>query len=126
MLDYKDIEPQLLGRWPEIMETYGISIPKWRGKNTINGPCPCCGGHDRAHWREQDGRIALYCRSCTGDTMKSPEGVIQEACGVPFNELVRDLADFANYQEPAQIKKAKKRVAASEQRNLPPTHKTRS
>lgn len=123
MIDYNNIQPMLIGRWEEILETYGITVGKWRGKNTINQPCPCCGGDDRAHWRQTEGRVSLFCRSCAADSMKSPEQVIMELCELSFTDLVSDLAQFANYQEPEQIKKAQNKVAAQEKRNYPVDHK---
>lgn len=123
MNDYQQIQPMLVGRWEEILEMYGISVGKWKGKNTVNQSCPCCGGEDRAHWREQDGRIALYCRGCAADSMKSPESVIMELTGVTFGQLVNDLAQFANYQEPEKIKKAQIAVAAKPRVNMPDDHR---
>lgn len=122
-MDYKDFDYKLTGMWEEVLTMYGIDIPKWRGKNTINHPCPCCGGDDRAHWRETEGRLSLYCRNCTGDTMKSAEDVIMEVCGISFSQLVNDLSDFVNHKEPQDIKKAQKRVASKPKRNLPGNHK---
>ena len=55
MIDYKDLEPQLRGLWPEIFASIGVTIPKMRGKNSVNCPCPLCGGDDRAHYREDEG-----------------------------------------------------------------------
>ncbi len=123
MIQYRDFAQSLTGQWHEILSMYGIEVPKMRGKNSVNGPCPCCGGDDRAHWRESDGRLALFCRSCTSGSMKSPEQVIQEVCSIGFNELVHNLADFVNYRTPEDIKKAKKRVSAMPKRNTPNEHK---
>ena len=125
-MDYKQIEPSLVGRWDEILEMYGISIPKWRGKNTINGPCPCCTdprNHDRAHWRETDGRLSLYCRHCTDPTMKSPEQVIMECCNVSFPELTNDLANFIGHQDERQVKQAQIKAQSKPKRNMPNDHK---
>ena len=119
MPDYKQIEPKLIGRWAEILAMYGIEVPKMRGKNSINHPCPCCGGDDRAHWRDVDGRLSLYCRSCTGDTMKSPESVIQEVCSVSFAEFCNDMAELVGGFDEKQFKQASNKVAASPKRNLP-------
>jgi len=123
MIDYKQIEASLLGRWEEVLETYGISIPKWRGKNTINGPCPCCGGDDRAHWRETDGRLSLYCRTCTDPSMKAPEQVIMECCNIGFHELATDLASFIGMQDDRQVKQAQIKARAQPKRNMPADHK---
>ncbi len=123
MIDYKEFQHLLNGQWEEVLKTYGIEIPKMRGKNSTNYPCPCCGGDDRAHWRESDGRLALFCRSCAADSMKSPEQVIQEVCSIGFNELVHNLADFVNHRTPEDIKKAQVAVSAKPKRNMPVGHK---
>ena len=94
MIDYKDLEPQLRGLWPEIFTAIGLKIPKMRGKNSVNHPCPLCGGDDRAHWREQNGRLALFCRSCAADSMHSPETVYRAVTGVTFGEMVSQLAGY--------------------------------
>ena len=93
MTDYNQIQKILTGQWHDVLAMYGISVPKFRGKNSANGPCPCCGGKDRAHWREVEGRLALFCRSCAADKMKSPEEVIIEVCNIGFGQLVRNT-DF--------------------------------
>lgn len=123
MIEYRDFEYKLTGLWEEILSMYGIDVPNMRGKNSINHPCPCCGGDDRAHWREQDGRLALYCRSCAPDTMKSPEKVIQEVCGIGFSELVNNLADFVDHKTPEDLKKAKIKTNSKPKRNMPQGHK---
>ena len=123
MIDYREFQHLLVGRWEEVLKTYGIDIPKMRGKNSINYPCPCCGGDDRAHWRESDGRLALFCRNCAVDSMKSPEQVIQEVCGIGFNELVQDLSCIAGDRAPEDIKKAQINVNAQPKINLPANHR---
>lgn len=98
MIEYRDLEPQLRGLWPEIFASIGVTIPKMRGKNSVNGPCPVCNdGTDRAHWRETDGRMSLYCRVCAPDTMHSPEAVFMAVCGVSFGEMVEQLARYVNH-----------------------------
>jgi len=123
MNEYNQIKSILTGQWHDVLAMYGINVPKFRGKNSANGPCPCCGGKDRAHWREVEGRLALFCRSCAADKMKSPEDVITEVCNIGFGELVNNLADFANYQTPEKIQKAKLSAASKPNRNLPVDHK---
>lgn len=120
-LDYADIEPQLRGLWHDIMASYGIKVPPIKGRNTDNHPCPLCGGDDRAHWRDEGGRIALYCRVCA-HVMKSPETVIMEYTGIEFYEFVKDMADFINHVPIDRIIKAQK-VIALPKINLPPDHR---
>ena len=98
MIDYKDIEPQLRGLWPEIFASIGIEMPRFKNKNGPNMPCPLCGcGVDRAHWRDADGRIALYCRVCAPDSMWSPESVYMQITGVAFPEFCDDMKKFINF-----------------------------
>ena len=82
MIDYRDkVEPKLRGMWQEFFESVGISVGAIKGVNSKNGPCPLCGGDDRAHYRDVDGRLSLYCRSCAADSMKASEQVYMEATG---------------------------------------------
>ena len=76
MINYRDLQPKLDGLWADVMAEYNIDVGDFKGLNTKNTACPLCGGNDRSHWREQHGRIALYCRHCTDGSMKSPENVI--------------------------------------------------
>lgn len=123
-LDYNEIVEQLKGLWRDFLLQYGIEVPEISdGLNTKNHPCPLCGGDDRAHWREQDGRLALYCRNCAFDKMKSPEDVIMEKMGIPFSELVMDAGNFVNHVPIERMVEAQKR-ANLPKINLPPEHKT--
>lgn len=98
MIDYRnEIAPKMLGLWPEFFANIGIDVGVMRGQNSKNGPCPLCGGDDRAHWRDVDGRMSLYCRSCAADSMKAPEQVYMEATGRSFAEFVQDAASFVSF-----------------------------
>lgn len=123
MYDYKEIEPMLTGRWEEVLSIFDIQVPKFRGINTINHPCPLCGGTDRAHWRQVEGRLSLYCRGCASDRMKSPEEVIQEAHNISFSDLCNDLGEFIGAQSDEKIKRSRKQFKASPKRNMPQNHK---
>lgn len=123
MADYREFEHLLLGQWHDVLSMYGIDIPQMKGKNSVNHPCPLCGGDDRAHWREEEGRLALFCRNCAYESMKSPEQVIMEATGIDFPELCNNLAEFCNHQQPEDIKKAQNRAKSNPARNLPKDHK---
>lgn len=119
MTDYRDISHRLAGLWPDILSQYGIEIPKMRGINSENCPCPLCGGDDRAHFREVAGRLCLFCRACAADSMHSPEHVIMEYAGIDFPEFVSDMALFINHIPIERIEKAQRRVQ-SPNFNLPP------
>ena len=98
MIDYRnEIAPKMLGLWPEFFANIGIDVGVMRGQNSKNGPCPLCGGDDRSHWRDVDGRLSLYCRVCAADSMKSPEAVYMEATGRSFAQFVQDAANFVSY-----------------------------
>ncbi len=117
MIDYKDVEPLLRGMWADIFEQIGIKIPKMRGRNSINCPCPLCGGDDRAHWRDEGGRLSLYCRACAADSMKSPEAVYMQATGLKFNQFIDDMVRFVRYvpiETQTKIKQAYKEKSEPE------------
>ena len=98
MIDYRnEIAPKMLGLWPEFFANIGIDVGVMRGQNSKNGPCPLCGGEDRSHWRDVDGRLSLYCRVCAADSMKSPEAVYMEATGRSFAQFVEDASHFVSY-----------------------------
>ena len=98
MIDYRnEVEPKLRGMWQEFFECVGISVGAIKGVNSKNGPCPLCGGDDRAHYRDVDGRLSLFCRSCAADSMKAPETVYMEATGRSFAEFVQDAANFVSF-----------------------------
>lgn len=111
-LDYREFSHQLDGHWEHILAQYGIELPPMRGINSKNSECPLCGGHDRAHWRDVDGRLCLFCRHCAADSMHPPEKVIMEYAGISFSELVKDLADYVNHVPIERVKTAQKRVRA--------------
>ena len=122
-IKYKEIQDQLSGMWPDILMMYGINVGDFKGLNTKNSSCPCCGGTDRAHWREQQGRVSLFCRGCCPDSMKSAEDVILETTNMNFNELVNNLADYINHIPLEKIQQAKIKAKAVPTRNMPPDHK---
>lgn len=122
-INYRDIQADLSGMWPDILLMYGIDVGDFKGLNTKNGSCPCCGGDDRAHWRESQGRVSLFCRSCCPDSMKSAEDVILELTNMNFNELVTNLADYINHVPLEKIQQAKVKARAMPSRNMPPDHK---
>lgn len=94
-IDWRDIEQSANGRWFEILEAFGIETRKLNR----NGPCPTCGGNDRAHFFERDGRILLYCRggcgnSGGGNCVSTPEHLLQEHNRWSFPEMVRQIAEY--------------------------------
>jgi len=122
-IDYKSFSHQLDGLWDAILSEFGIEVGDFKGLNTKNSACPLCGGSDRAHWREQSGRLALYCRHCTDGSMKSAEDVIMEATGISYSDLVQSLSRFAQNVPMEVIHKAKVKHKATPKINMPIDHK---
>ena len=118
-MNYTEFSHQLDGHWREILNMYGIEVPHIKGQNSKNGACPLCGGDDRAHWREADGRLCLYCRHCTNGSMKSPEDVIQEFSGVGFREFCDDMINYLGISED----KTKSKPMAKRPNNAPKWHR---
>lgn len=107
MIDYRtEIAPKMLGLWPEFFAGVGLDVGVMRGQNSKNGPCPLCGGTDRAHFREEDGRLALYCRACSDGGMWSPEDVYMQVTGRTFGQFVQDAANFVSFV-PTEVFSAK-------------------
>lgn len=122
-MDYKELEQIFIGQWDEVLKSFGVVVPQMKGKNSINHPCPLCGGDDRAHWRLTEGRLSLYCRNCTGDTMKSVENVIMEYNNLTFAELCKELSALAGLTDDEFIAKGQQRAQAAPKRNMPQGHK---
>jgi len=113
MLDYIDIEPQMRGQWEGfIAQETGIDANldgRQRGKN---GECPICGGNDRAHFREHDGRVFLFCRGGCGNTdstwgsntCSTPEYLCMTLGGYGFPTLVERCADWLGMSKPEKKK----------------------
>lgn len=100
MVDYKELSRKMDGLWEAFFsDEVSVDVPPFRGSNSKNHPCPLCGGKDRAHWRISGGRIALFCRACASEKMKSPEDVAMEITGWRFADLVRRVSIFLGYVE---------------------------
>lgn len=113
MSDYAEIERQLRGSWPAFVQSCtGYEIPRFNGKGHS---CPRCGGDDRSHWREKDGRIGLFCRAACGgsdsaygsNTMTTPEQFIMDYNGWDFSELCRAAEQWLNIVPANNSKKSK-------------------
>lgn len=113
MSEYSEIERQLRGAWPQFIQSCtGYEIPGFKGKGHA---CPRCGGNDRAHWKQKDGRVGLFCRGACGNadsaygsnTMTTPEQFIMDCCGWEFSELARAAEQFLNIVPVKHSKKSK-------------------
>lgn len=128
LLDYYDIEPQMRGQWEGfIANETGIDAGlegRQRGKN---GECPICGGNDRAHFREHDGRVFLFCRGGCGNTdstwgsntCSTPEYLCMTIGGYDFSTLVDCCADWLGMQVP-------ERKGSSASKSSPGNSKTKA
>ena len=61
-LNIGDIAKAARGQWESIFTALGITVPA-RGKH---GACPVCGGKDRFHFDDKEGRGTWICRQCEG------------------------------------------------------------
>lgn len=61
-LKISDIARAAQGQWGSIFPALGITVPA-RGKH---GACPVCGGKDRFHFDDKEGRGTWICRQCEG------------------------------------------------------------
>ncbi len=64
MILRNDVTREALGRWPEIHQAAGIPPEYLRLKK--GQPCPACGGTDRYHYSDREGRGTYLCRKCGG------------------------------------------------------------
>ncbi len=102
MIDYKfDIAPRLNGNWGDFLTYCGLTLGKFKGKETKGAPCPLCGGKDRAHYRHKDDRIILCCRQCGSH---SPESVIMEFNGWQFGDFAKTAAQYLGIDSSAPAK----------------------
>lgn len=117
MLDYIDIEPQMRGQWEGFIANETGVNPNLDGKSRgKNGECPICGGNDRAHFREHDGRVFLFCRGGCGntnstwgnDTCSTPEYICMTLGGYDFPTLVERCAEWLNIPHEKSVPKASK------------------
>lgn len=109
-LDYAtDIEPRMRGQWHAFLanEIGFEPITEGRGKGKGH-ECPICGGKDRAHFKEKDGRVFLFCRGACGNanstwgnnTCSTPEYLCMTVGGYDFQTLVERCADWLGIDRP--------------------------
>lgn len=89
------------GQWREfILAKCGIDTEQ--KKKGVGHECPVCGGKDRAHFKEQDGRVFLFCRGACGNanstwgsnTCTTPEELCQRINGWSFPDFVDEVCDW--------------------------------
>ena len=121
-LDISAITAAAIGQWGSILPALGIKVPK-RGRH---GRCPVCGGTDRFHFDDKEGRGTWHCRQCddkqAGDgldlvvkvTGKSNKDAAQEVAQVLG--LVSGVLDYeAIDQRQAQAARRAEQEKAQEQ-----------
>lgn len=121
-IDWRDLEPRCSGRWFELLESFGIETRKLNR----NGPCPNCGGTDRAHFFEREGRILLYCRhGCgnagDGNCVSTPEHLLQQQNRWSFPEMVNAIADYLGATPVSPVVHSSR--SAAQQAQYPSSHR---
>lgn len=90
--DWQKVKDAALGQWPEILTSFGIPYrPKQK-----NGPCPLCGGDDRALYRNNGGKVMLYCRHCGNHWADSL--LLELAFNNDFARMCQELGDYLHCQ----------------------------
>ena len=124
--DYKTVSLAATGSWEAILSAHGIEMRKLNQ----NGPCPLCGGHDRAHFFEREGRIMNYCRhgcgnSGPGNEVSTPEYLIMEKNGWQFPDMVRAVAEYLRVTPEETIRsfRAQSMARASKPASMPAGHR---
>lgn len=123
--DYKDVSSAATGLWDAILPAMGVELRKL----DKNGPCVLCGGNDRAHFFERQGRIMNYCRhgcgnSGPGNEVSTPEHLLMEINRWSFPEMVAAVAEFLNVTPREQLDQYRVIAATRVQKQLvrPDTH----
>ncbi len=73
------------GRWPEILEHFGL--PPITGKNHFKGECPVCGARGKFRIDDRDGAGTWICVCGSGDGMK----LVTLTQAKPFNEICTEI-----------------------------------
>lgn len=105
--DWQTVQQAALGQWPELLQAFGVPFrPKEKA-----GPCPRCGGTDRAHMKQREGRVMLYCRHC--GTHWGDELLLELAFGGDFNRMCNELGEWLHCQpaERQQMARTQAKVA---------------
>lgn len=103
-IDYKEVSAAATHAWDAILPAMGVELRK----TNKNGPCPICGGNDRAHFFERQGRIMNYCRQGCGNSgpsneVSTPEHLLMTVNSWSFPQMVEAVADFLNVTPREQL-----------------------
>lgn len=84
-----NVSAAAVGQWDAVFNGLGIDVPA-RGKH---GPCPTCGGTDRFHFDDHEGRGTWHCRHCephAGDGLD----LVQRVSGQSITEAAQQVAGY--------------------------------
>lgn len=104
------------GQWDSIFPALGIDTPK-RGQH---GPCPVCGGDDRFHFDDKEGRGTWHCRGCephAGDGLDLVQKVNQIGPAEAAKMVAGYLGIAANDNNPAMIERNRQRAVERKQQD---------
>lgn len=110
--DFQDIKQAAIGQWPEILIAFGI---EYRAKEK-NGPCPLCGGVDRAHYKSTGGKVMLYCRHC--DTHWGDELLLELCFNNDFAQMCQELGEYLHCQPAERMQQVRTQAKVAEASNL--------
>jgi len=87
-LKVPEIAAAARGQWESLLPALGIRVPR-RGKH---GPCPVCGGTDRFHFDDKEGRGTWHCRQCDGKQAGDGLDLVAKVTGKSLNEAAQEVA----------------------------------
>ena len=83
-----DVALAAVDRWPSVLASLGINTP-CRGKH---GPCPVCGGKDRFHFDDKEGKGTWHCRQCDGKRAGDGLDLVAKVTGMSTKEAAQEVA----------------------------------
>ena len=83
-----DVALAAVDRWPGVLASLGINTPG-RGKH---GPCPVCGGKDRFHFDDKEGKGTWHCRQCDGKRAGDGLDLVAKVTGMSTKEAAQEVA----------------------------------
>lgn len=87
------------GKWRGILSSFGLTDKQLSGKHTA---CPVCGGQDRFHFDDLEGRGTFFCSHCgAGDGIK----LVMSLTGVGFKTAAREIEAIAGVVQTAPVAK---------------------
>ncbi len=87
-LTVSEITAAAANQWESLLPALGITVPK-RGRH---GPCPVCGGKDRFHFDDKDGRGTWHCRQCDGKQAGDGLDLVAKVTGKSTKDAAQEVA----------------------------------